>query len=72
MDGSAAGTEILLATDDEESHIAQCIGDISASGAVIHILAFGSEASQELEHVADLTGRCRPFTICSYEVIPSS
>ncbi|XP_056383393.1 calcium-activated chloride channel regulator 1-like [Hyla sarda] len=55
LDGSAAGSEILLAFDGE-SNFAKCTKEVSASGAVIHVMALGPDASAELEHIADMTG----------------
>ncbi|KAM3915690.1 calcium-activated chloride channel regulator 1-like [Leptodactylus fuscus] len=55
LDGSAAGTEMLLVTDGD-LYYTNCIGDITASGAIIHLLALGSDVPKDLEAFANLTG----------------
>ncbi|KAM4021806.1 calcium-activated chloride channel regulator 1-like [Anomaloglossus baeobatrachus] len=60
LDGSTAGTEILLASDGDLD-LATCSGDILASGAVIHILALGSDTSKKLEDIALMTGGQKHF-----------
>ncbi|XP_069824087.1 calcium-activated chloride channel regulator 3A-1-like [Dendropsophus ebraccatus] len=55
LDGSAVGTEIVLASDGE-TNFAKCIREVSASGAIIHTISLGSEASMELQQIADMTG----------------
>ncbi|XP_073427863.1 calcium-activated chloride channel regulator 1-like [Dendrobates tinctorius] len=60
LDGSTAGTEILLASDGDID-LAACTGDILASGAVFHIIALGSETSKKLEDIALMTGGQKHF-----------
>ncbi|XP_075038536.1 calcium-activated chloride channel regulator 1-like [Mixophyes fleayi] len=61
FNGFSAGTEIILVTDGEDK-LKQCFGSISDSGAIIHIIALGSEASQELGQIADMTGGQKHFS----------
>ncbi|XP_069593607.1 calcium-activated chloride channel regulator 1-like [Ranitomeya imitator] len=60
LDGSTAGTEILLASDGDID-LAACTGDILASGAVIHTIALGFQTSKELEDIALMTGGQKHF-----------
>ncbi|XP_075688592.1 calcium-activated chloride channel regulator 1-like [Rhinoderma darwinii] len=60
LDGSTAGTEILLVSDGDFNRV-KCFADISASGAVIHIIALGSKASEQLEQIAHMTGGQKHF-----------
>ncbi|XP_018411398.1 PREDICTED: epithelial chloride channel protein-like [Nanorana parkeri] len=60
FNGATAGTEIILVTDSEYN-ISKCIDAISDSGAAIHVIALGSEAAQQLENIADITGGQKHF-----------
>ncbi|XP_073427610.1 calcium-activated chloride channel regulator 3A-1-like [Dendrobates tinctorius] len=57
LDGSAQGTEIVLLTDGEDNYDTRlCFPNITASGAVIHVIALGPYAEKELENIAAMTG----------------
>ncbi|XP_069593612.1 calcium-activated chloride channel regulator 1-like [Ranitomeya imitator] len=57
LGGSAQGTEIVLITDGEDNYDTRlCFPNISASGAVIHVIALGPYAEKELENIAAMTG----------------
>ncbi|XP_075040263.1 calcium-activated chloride channel regulator 1-like [Mixophyes fleayi] len=57
LDGSAHGTEIVLLTDGEDNYDTRlCFPDITASGAIIHVIALGPYAEKELENIAEMTG----------------
>ncbi|XP_063797574.1 calcium-activated chloride channel regulator 1-like [Pseudophryne corroboree] len=60
LDGSSAGTEVILVTDGEDN-LKECFGSISESGAIIHVIALGSEASEDLGEIADMTGGQKHF-----------
>ncbi|KAM4022554.1 calcium-activated chloride channel regulator 1-like [Anomaloglossus baeobatrachus] len=54
---SAQGTEIVLLTDGEDNYDTRlCFPNITASGAVIHVVALGPYAEKELENIAAMTG----------------
>ncbi|XP_068098724.1 calcium-activated chloride channel regulator 1-like isoform X1 [Hyperolius riggenbachi] len=58
--GSARGTEIVLLTDGEDNFKTElCYPNITASGAIIHVIALGPYAEKELEKIADMTGGFR-------------
>ncbi|XP_014794441.1 PREDICTED: calcium-activated chloride channel regulator 4 [Calidris pugnax] len=50
------GSGILLLTDGEDSHMADCLDLVKQSGAKIHTIALGPEAAKELEEFSKLTG----------------
>ncbi|XP_056379198.1 calcium-activated chloride channel regulator 1-like isoform X2 [Hyla sarda] len=57
LDGSAQGTEMVLLTGGDGTYDPRpCIQDIRSSGAVIHVIALGGHAGEELEKMAAMTG----------------
>ncbi|XP_033007554.1 calcium-activated chloride channel regulator 1-like [Lacerta agilis] len=50
------GCEIVLLTDGEDSAITSCFGEVQNSGSIIHTIALGPSAAEELERLADMTG----------------
>ncbi|KAM5148113.1 calcium-activated chloride channel regulator 1-like [Mantella aurantiaca] len=60
--GSLDGTEVLFMTDGSYlDFTTTCFSDIKSSGAIIHTIAISSEASKELEEIADMTGGLKYF-----------
>ncbi|XP_067323195.1 calcium-activated chloride channel regulator 1-like [Anolis sagrei] len=53
---NSEGCEIVLLTNGEGTDISPCLSQIQNSGAIIHTIAFGSAASNDLEMLADMTG----------------
>nr|XP_060628640.1 calcium-activated chloride channel regulator 1-like [Anolis sagrei ordinatus] len=53
---SSEGCEIVLLTHGEDPAIRSCFPQIQNSGSIIHTIALGSEASNDLEKLADMTG----------------
>ncbi|XP_028643985.1 calcium-activated chloride channel regulator 3A-1-like [Grammomys surdaster] len=53
---STSGSEIVLLTDGEDSGISSCFEEVKDSGAVIHTIALGPDAAQELETLSEMTG----------------
>ncbi|KAG7492191.1 hypothetical protein MATL_G00011840 [Megalops atlanticus] len=60
-DGETAGDEIILLTDGEDSSASQCLGEVRASGAIVHTIALGPSADPALEQFANTTGGRRFF-----------
>ncbi|XP_066450839.1 calcium-activated chloride channel regulator 1-like [Eleutherodactylus coqui] len=57
LDGSAQGTEIVLLTDGDDNYDTRlCFPNITSSGAIIHVIALGRDAKEELENMAAMTG----------------
>ncbi|XP_004431629.1 PREDICTED: calcium-activated chloride channel regulator 1 [Ceratotherium simum simum] len=50
------GSEIVLLTDGEDNTINVCFNEVKQSGAVIHTVALGPSAAQELEELSKMTG----------------
>nr|XP_034979594.1 calcium-activated chloride channel regulator 1-like isoform X2 [Zootoca vivipara] len=50
------GCEIVLLTDGEDNAITSCFEEVQNSGSIIHTIALGESAAEELERLADLTG----------------
>ncbi|XP_069497828.1 calcium-activated chloride channel regulator 1-like [Ambystoma mexicanum] len=60
QDGSANGTEIILLTaGDDDSKTSLCFPAVRKSGAVVHVIALGPDASDALENIATMTGGMR-------------
>ncbi|KAM4021835.1 calcium-activated chloride channel regulator 1-like [Anomaloglossus baeobatrachus] len=60
--GSLHGTEIIfLADGDNLQSSIHCLPEIEASGVIIHIIALSKDASEELEHIANMTGGLKYF-----------
>ncbi|XP_036611364.1 calcium-activated chloride channel regulator 1-like [Trichosurus vulpecula] len=53
---SISGSEIVLLTDGEDSEISTCFNEVKQSGAVIHTVALGPDASRDLEKLSLMTG----------------
>ncbi|XP_062834124.1 calcium-activated chloride channel regulator 1 isoform X1 [Anolis carolinensis] len=53
---STEGCEIVLLTNGEGSDLSPCLSKIQSQEIIIHTIAFGSKASNELEKLADMTG----------------
>ncbi|KAM9324776.1 calcium-activated chloride channel regulator 1-like [Gastrophryne carolinensis] len=64
-DKSSYGTEIVLLSDGEDNDPtfpSACYADIINSGAIIHVIALGPNAAQQLENITRLTGKlCYSF-----------
>ncbi|XP_044530782.1 calcium-activated chloride channel regulator 1-like [Gracilinanus agilis] len=56
---STFGSEIVLLTDGEDYDISTCFNEVKESGAVIHTVALGPDAAQELEQLSIMTGGYR-------------
>ncbi|XP_068950661.1 calcium-activated chloride channel regulator 1-like [Petaurus breviceps papuanus] len=56
---SISGSEIVLLTDGEDNEISTCLDEVKQSGAVIHTVALGPDASRELEKLSLMTGGYR-------------
>uniref|UniRef100_A0A670IKC1 Calcium-activated chloride channel regulator 1-like n=1 Tax=Podarcis muralis TaxID=64176 RepID=A0A670IKC1_PODMU len=54
--GSTKGCEIVLLTDGEDTAISSCFDEVQRSGSIIHTIALGSNATKDLETLADKTG----------------
>ncbi|XP_034635971.1 calcium-activated chloride channel regulator 1-like [Trachemys scripta elegans] len=50
-----SGSEIVLLTDGEDKNMSNCLTEVKNSGSIIHIVALGSNAAQELEQFSDMT-----------------
>ncbi|NXI89536.1 CLCA1 regulator, partial [Psophia crepitans] len=66
---STYGSEIVLLTDGEDSHIAACFDLVKESGAKIHTIALGPDAEKELEEFSERTGGLKLYAVDG--VIPS-
>ncbi|XP_034635972.1 calcium-activated chloride channel regulator 1-like [Trachemys scripta elegans] len=49
------GSEIVLLTDGEDKNMNNCLTEVKNSGSIIHIVALGSNAAQELEQFSNMT-----------------
>ncbi|XP_021513700.1 calcium-activated chloride channel regulator 3A-1-like [Meriones unguiculatus] len=58
-DQSTSGSEIILLTDGEDDKIRSCFEQVRNSGAIIHTIALGPSAAQELETLSSMTGGLR-------------
>uniref|UniRef100_A0A8C5R8A6 VWFA domain-containing protein n=1 Tax=Leptobrachium leishanense TaxID=445787 RepID=A0A8C5R8A6_9ANUR len=57
LDGSSHGTELVLLSDGEDNYNTRlCFPDIISSGVIIHTIALGPNAADELEEIATMTG----------------
>ncbi|XP_038167448.1 calcium-activated chloride channel regulator 3A-1-like [Arvicola amphibius] len=56
---TTSGSEIVLLTDGEDDQISSCFEEVKHSGAVIHTIALGPDASQKLETLSTMTGGLR-------------
>ncbi|KAK9404090.1 epithelial chloride channel protein-like [Crotalus adamanteus] len=54
--GSTEGGEIVLLTDGEDSGIRSCFSEVESSGSIIHTIALGPRAAEELEMLSSMTG----------------
>ncbi|XP_078264217.1 calcium-activated chloride channel regulator 1-like [Rhinoraja longicauda] len=55
-DRATMGDEIILLTDGIDYNIRSCFPEVRRSGAVIHTIAFGPDAAEELEELSSMTG----------------
>ncbi|XP_078264020.1 calcium-activated chloride channel regulator 1-like [Rhinoraja longicauda] len=55
-DRATMGDEIILLTDGIDPGIGSCFSEVEQSGAVIHTIAFGPSAAEELEELSSMTG----------------
>ncbi|XP_070605135.1 calcium-activated chloride channel regulator 4 [Erythrolamprus reginae] len=55
-DGSTEGGEIVLLTDGEDSGMRSCFTEIERSGSIIHTIALGPNAADELKNLSIMTG----------------
>uniref|UniRef100_A0ABM5G8N3 Calcium-activated chloride channel regulator 1-like n=1 Tax=Pogona vitticeps TaxID=103695 RepID=A0ABM5G8N3_9SAUR len=53
---STEGCEIVLLTDGEDGSISSCFTEVTNSGSIIHTIALGPSAAEDLEKLADMTG----------------
>lgn len=69
---STDGSEIVLLTDGEDNTISACFNEVKQSGAIIHTVALGPSAAQELEELSKMTGEGHStkscWTVCSSEL----
>ncbi|XP_032883724.1 calcium-activated chloride channel regulator 1-like [Amblyraja radiata] len=55
-DGSTSGDEIILVVLGEDNGINGCFAEVEQSGAIIHTIAIGQNATEELEQLSIMTG----------------
>ncbi|KAJ1063723.1 hypothetical protein K5549_005490 [Capra hircus] len=55
------GAEIVLLTDGEDNTISACFDEVKQSGAIIHTVALGPSAAQELEEMSKMTGGLQTY-----------
>nr|BAG53415.1 unnamed protein product [Homo sapiens] len=55
------GSEIVLLTDGEDNTISGCFNEVKQSGAIIHTVALGPSAAQELEELSKMTGGLQTY-----------
>ncbi|XP_057570115.1 calcium-activated chloride channel regulator 1 isoform X2 [Hippopotamus amphibius kiboko] len=55
------GSEIVLLTDGEDNTISSCFDEVKQSGAIIHTVALGPSAAQELEELSEMTGGLQTY-----------
>ncbi|XP_032011352.1 calcium-activated chloride channel regulator 1 [Hylobates moloch] len=55
------GSEIVLLTDGEDNSISGCFNEVKQSGAIIHTVALGPSAAQELEELSKMTGGLQTY-----------
>ncbi|KAG8519511.1 Calcium-activated chloride channel regulator 1 [Galemys pyrenaicus] len=55
------GAEIVLLTDGEDNTISGCFNEVKQSGAIIHTVALGPSAAQELEELSKMTGGLQTY-----------
>ncbi|XP_054689833.1 calcium-activated chloride channel regulator 1-like isoform X2 [Grus americana] len=60
------GSEIVLLTDGEDSHISACFDVVKESGAKIHTIALGPEADKDLEELSELTGGLKLYAVDAF------
>ncbi|XP_006898295.1 PREDICTED: epithelial chloride channel protein-like [Elephantulus edwardii] len=53
---STFGSEIILLTNGEDPKISLCFEEVKQSGAIIHTIALGPSATNELETLSKMTG----------------
>ncbi|XP_012516503.1 PREDICTED: calcium-activated chloride channel regulator 1 [Propithecus coquereli] len=58
---STDGSEIVLLTDGEDKTISSCFNEVKQSGAIIHTVALGPSAAQELEELSKMTGGLQTY-----------
>ncbi|XP_078264019.1 calcium-activated chloride channel regulator 1-like [Rhinoraja longicauda] len=58
-DGSTRGDEIILVVLGEDNGISGCFAEVEQSGAIIHTIAIGQDATEELEQLSIMTGGLR-------------
>uniref|UniRef100_A0A8C9C2W9 Calcium-activated chloride channel regulator 1 n=1 Tax=Phocoena sinus TaxID=42100 RepID=A0A8C9C2W9_PHOSS len=55
------GSEIVLLTDGEDRTISSCFNEVKQSGVIIHTVALGPSAAQELEELSKMTGGLQTY-----------
>ncbi|XP_069795200.1 calcium-activated chloride channel regulator 1-like isoform X3 [Narcine bancroftii] len=55
-DSSTNGDEIVVLTDGQDNRISACFPEVERSGAVIHTIALGPSAAEQLEELSNMTG----------------
>ncbi|XP_033006992.1 calcium-activated chloride channel regulator 2-like [Lacerta agilis] len=55
-DESVSGSEIILLTSGDGSSLSKCLSDVIDAGLIVHTIALGQSASQELEQLGKMTG----------------
>ncbi|XP_055497298.1 calcium-activated chloride channel regulator 1-like isoform X1 [Leucoraja erinacea] len=55
-DSATQGDEIILLTDGIDHSMGNCFPEVEQSGAVIHTIALGPSAAEELEELSTMTG----------------
>uniref|UniRef100_A0A8C3X8X6 Calcium-activated chloride channel regulator 1 n=1 Tax=Catagonus wagneri TaxID=51154 RepID=A0A8C3X8X6_9CETA len=55
------GAEIVLLTDGEDNTISSCFAEVRQSGSIIHTVALGPSAAQELEELSKMTGGLQTY-----------
>ncbi|KAM5256996.1 calcium-activated chloride channel regulator 1 [Ctenodactylus gundi] len=55
------GSEIVLLSDGEDNTISQCFNEVKQSGAIIHTVALGPSAAEELEQLSKMTGGLQTY-----------
>ncbi|XP_058159207.1 calcium-activated chloride channel regulator 2 isoform X2 [Dasypus novemcinctus] len=61
LNGKAYGSMMVLVTTGNDEHIDNCLLTVLSSGSIIHSIALGSSAVDNLEELAHLTGGLKFF-----------
>lgn len=57
LNGNAYGSVMILITSGDDDYIGDCLHTVISSGSTIHSIALGSSVVENLEKLAQLTGK---------------